>query len=58
MNTQELYLLHDETVNASKQAFILSFLVEVHEHNYDSKSSILGALQNHLDELKEQESKL
>lgn len=57
-NERDAYKLHADTVNAAKQTFIMSFIYEINTHKYDSRSLIIGALNTHLDELKEKEKKL
>ena len=54
ITTKEQYLLHDATVNAAKQAFILSFRHEIIEHKYDI-NNVIAALSIRLGELKAEE---
>lgn len=55
ITTKEQYLLHDATVNAAKQSFILSFISECIEHKYDSHSMMLAALSSRLTDLQAEE---
>ena len=51
ITVQDQYRLIEDTINASKQSFILTFLIEISTHRYNDRD-IVAALRIHLDELK------
>ena len=55
MNAKQLKDFHSETVVAAKQSFIMSFMVEVMEHKYNTVDLVMSALSTRLDELRAEE---
>lgn len=53
----EMIATHANNLDIGKKIFIESFLREIVIHGYETLSDINVALNNHLDELKEQEKK-